>query len=198
MNDHYFSAKPTSTQKYKNIEVQLNNSIYTLQTSTGVFSPAHLDTGTAVLLKNVPSAKGNQLLDIGCGWGPLALTLALQSPKSTVYAVDVNERSLELTQANAKKLKLHNIKTTAPEGIHQGLKFDLIWSNPPIKVGKKELHNILNTWLPRLNEGGTAYLVVAKKLGAESLLKWLQQEYPAMECSRFARDKGFHVLKVQN
>ncbi|MFT4245489.1 MAG: methyltransferase [Micrococcaceae bacterium] len=198
MNDHYFSVNPTSTQKPKNIKVQLNGRTYTLQTSSGVFSPGHLDTGTAVLLKNVPPAKGNQLLDIGCGWGPIALTMALQSPKSTVYAVDVNERSLELTQTNAEKIELDNIKTNTPEEVPAELKFDLIWSNPPIKVGKKELHNILNTWLPRLNKGGTAYLVVAKKLGAESLLKWLQHEHPYMTCTRYARDKGFHVLKVQN
>ncbi|MFT4147204.1 MAG: methyltransferase [Micrococcaceae bacterium] len=198
MQEHYFSQQPSVKEKPKVIDVKLNGKEYKLQTSSGTFSPGHLDTGTKTLLDEVPAATGDIMLDVGCGWGPLALTMALQSPQAKVYAIDVNERSLELTQSNADFLGRRNIIVGKPENLDPKLEFDLIWSNPPIKVGKQELHHILQMWLPRLKKGGSAYLVVAKKLGAESLLKWLQAEFSTMECSRFARNKGFHVLKVQN
>ena len=167
-------------------------------TAGGIFSPEHIDQGTQVLLKHLESSNptGN-FLDIGCGWGPIALALALHSPRSTVYAIDVNERSLALTKMNAEKLGITNIVVCKPEDVPVDVEFDEIWSNPPIRVGKNVLHEILTTWINRLAAGGTARLVVQKNLGSDSLHKWLLQEFSEnFESTRIDTSKTFRVLRV--
>ncbi|AIY03899.1 MULTISPECIES: class I SAM-dependent methyltransferase [Arthrobacter] len=174
-----------------------------LQTAGGIFSPDGVDKGTIILLNEAPppATEGN-LLDIGCGWGPIALTLALRSPDTTVYAVDVNERSIELTQDNAKALGLDNVKASTPDAVDPDLRFNTIWSNPPIRVGKSELHSILLMWLPRLAQHGNAYLVVQKNLGSDSLQRWLAAEladhFPeaGFTVSRDSTHKAFRILRV--
>lgn len=196
--EHYFSAEPTTEFRPKTIRVNLLGQDFQLQTAGGVFSPDHLDTGTAMLLKHIEEApvSGN-LLDIGCGWGPIAISLALQAPEATVWAVDVNQRSLDLTNLNAKSLGITNIKTCLPDQVPADIEFSGIWSNPPIRVGKAELHGILQTWLPRLSAECESYLVVAKDLGADSLLKWLQAELPSeFDAQRIDTEKGFRIIRV--
>jgi 16S rRNA G1207 methylase RsmC len=196
--EHYFSAQPSGELKPKTIRVQLLGKDYQLQTAGGVFSPDHLDTGTAMLLNHIDQAptEGN-LLDLGCGWGPIAICLALKAPEAIIWAVDVNERSLELTRMNAEKLGIGNIKTCLPEEIPADLRFTGIWSNPPIRVGKEVLHEILLAWLPRLAPECEAYLVVAKDLGADSLLKWLQEKLdPSFDSARIDTEKGFRIIRV--
>lgn len=174
-----------------------------LQTAGGIFSPDGVDKGTTILLAEAPppAAEGN-LLDVGCGWGPVALTLALRSPAATVYAVDVNERSIGLTNENAKALGLANVRASTPDAVDPELRFETIWSNPPIRVGKDELHSILLMWLPRLAVGGNAYLVVQKNLGADSLQRWLAlelaQRFPeaGFKVSRDSTNKAFRILRV--
>ena len=174
-----------------------------LQTAGGIFSPDGVDKGTAILLNETPppAAEGH-LLDIGCGWGPVALTLALRSPAATVHAVDVNERSIELTNDNAKALGLDNVHASTPEGVDPDLRFNTIWSNPPIRVGKSELHSILLMWLPRLAQQGNAYLVVQKNLGSDYLQRWLAAElgeqFPeaGFTVARDSTNKAFRILKV--
>lgn len=174
-----------------------------LQTAGGIFSPDGVDKGTVILLNEAPppAAEGH-LLDIGCGWGPVALTLALRSPAATVHAVDVNERSIELTNDNAKALGLDNIHASTPEGVDPDVRFNTIWSNPPIRVGKSELHSILLMWLPRLAPQGNAYLVVQKNLGSDSLQRWLaaelREQFPeaGFTVVRDSTNKAFRILKV--
>jgi 16S rRNA G1207 methylase RsmC len=138
-------------------------------------------------------------LDVGCGWGPIALSLALQSPKATIWAVDVNQRSLDLTAANAAKLGLTNVKVAKPEDVPAELKFAGIWSNPPIRVGKEELHALLLNWLPKLAAGAESYLVVQKNLGADSLHRWLEAELPeGFSTIRVDSAKSYRVLRVKN
>ncbi|MDN6332824.1 MAG: class I SAM-dependent methyltransferase, partial [Micrococcaceae bacterium] len=145
-----------------------------------------------------PAAEG-PLLDIGCGWGPIALSMALASPSATVHAVDVNQRSLELTRENAQALSLDNVVATAPEAVDDDLRFQTIWSNPPIRVGKEILHGILLHWLPRLAVGGTAWLVVQKNLGSDSLQQWLVRELPTgFIVDRYSSAKTFRILRVRN
>lgn len=196
--DHYFSADPESDYKPKSIRVHLQGRDYQFQTAGGVFSPDHLDTGTAMLLEHIDEApRSGDLLDVGCGWGPIAIALALQAPEATVWAIDVNHRSLELTRANARALGLTNIRVCLPEEVPTDLEFSGIWSNPPIRVGKAELHSILQTWLPRLASECEAYLVVAKDLGADSLLKWLQSELPnEFDSQRIDTAKGFRIMRI--
>lgn len=201
--DHYFTSQPSTPLKRRPLTVWLAGAERTLETAGGIFSPDGVDKGTAVLLNGAPppAAEGN-LLDIGCGWGPVALTLALRSPGAAVHAVDVNERSIELTTDNAKALGLANVHASTPDAVDPELRFNTIWSNPPIRVGKAGLHSILLMWLPRLADGGTAYLVVQKNLGADSLQRWLAAElderFPdaSFKVSRDSTHKAFRILKV--
>jgi 16S rRNA (guanine1207-N2)-methyltransferase len=196
---HYFSATPAGPFTRKPLTVELAGQTRRVQTSTGIFSPDGIDKGTAILLAEVPDpAPEGNLLDIGCGWGPIALTMGLKSPAARVYAVDVNERCITLTNENAASLGLANVTASAPEAVDPELRFDTIWSNPPIRIGKEELHSLLKLWLPRLAPGGTAWLVVQKNLGADSLQRWLAAELDeSFSVSRESTSKSFRILTVR-
>jgi len=195
---HYFSTSPAGPFTRKPLTVELAGETRRLHTSTGIFSPDGIDKGTAVLLAEVPPPhpQGN-LLDIGCGWGPIALTMALLAPQSKVYAVDVNERCIALTNENAATLGLSNVVADTPGAVDPEVRFDTIWSNPPIRIGKDELHALLKLWLPRLADGGTAWLVVQKNLGSDSLQRWLAAELDSsFTVTRASTSKTFRILKV--
>ncbi|OII38967.1 MFS transporter [Curtobacterium sp. MMLR14_010] len=198
-NDHYFSATPESQARPRQIEVTLAGRSLSLTTAAGVFSPDGLDRGTRVLLNAVPApATDRALLDVGCGWGPIAITMALRSPDTQVWGVDVNERVLDLARQNAATAGASNVSIALPSDVPADLRFRTIWSNPPIRVGKDELHAILLTWLPRLEVSGDAWLVVSKDLGGDSLQRWLGEELGASyEVTRATTDKGFRVLRVR-
>ena len=190
--NHYFDPGDGEWTP-REIQVELDGREFTLETAPGTFSPEHLDTGTRILLETVPDPIGT-VLDIGCGWGPIALTAALRSPESDVWGVDVNKRGLELTTRNAVRVGASRVHAVLPADVPADLRFDTIWSNPPIRVGKAELHTILETWLPRLNPGGEAWLVVAKSLGANSVMKWLAERWPEAEVTKPEIGKGFWVI----
>jgi 16S rRNA (guanine1207-N2)-methyltransferase len=198
-NEHYFSASPGSELKPRIIRAKLAGIDRELTTASGVFSPERIDAGTSVLLASVPSPPpGGNLLDLGCGWGPIALTLALESPHATVWAVDVNERALELVNLNAEKLGITNINTSKPEDVPSDILFMTVWSNPPIRVGKDELHGLLTMWLPRLESGCDGWLVVQRNLGSDSLHRWLQATFPhEFVFTRAATNKGYRVLRAR-
>lgn len=199
--EQYFSAEPASRDVRRTLHVSLRGHDAQVEVSNGVFSAHRLDLGTSVLLRHAPEPPENgTFLDIGCGWGPIALTLGLESPKADIWALDVNERALELTRANAKKLGLtDHIHPAKALEIPADLTFDLIWSNPPIRIGKDELHALLMAWLPRLNPGGYAYLVVQKNLGSDSLIKWLAAELgDDFSVAKYASSKGYRVIEVQH
>lgn len=193
---HYFSEEPAGDFTPKVLSVELAGRTVQVLTAPGIFSPGGVDKGTRILLDQVPAPEGKRLLDIGCGWGPIALTMAMLAPAAQVYGVEVNSRSARLTQMNAERLGLGNITVSSPEALDESLTFDTIWSNPPIRVGKEVLHEIMQTWLPRLAPGGSAYLVVQKNLGSDSLHKWLEQTFPSLETSRYSTSKGFRILRV--
>jgi 16S rRNA G1207 methylase RsmC len=197
--DHYFSQEPSSPLKPKTIQIPVAGEMVDVTTASGTFSPTQLDFGTEVLIEQMDLApdSGN-LLDLGCGWGPIALNLGKLRPNTKVWAVDVNTRSVELTQANAKKLGISNIAALPPDQVPADLRFSGIWSNPPIRIGKKELHELLLRWLPRLDSGAEAYLVVQKNLGSDSLQKWLTEELATgFEVSRYTSIKTYRVLKIK-
>lgn len=198
-SEHYFSPVPESELKPRTIRARLAGREVELVTSNGVFSPERIDTGTQVLLSSVPAAPpGGNLLDLGCGWGPIALTLALESPHATVWAVDVNERALDLVRANAEKMSIDNIKAVTPEMIPDEVRFMTIWSNPPIRVGKNELHGMLQLWLPKLDSECDAWLVVQRNLGSDSLHRWLQSTFPEeFSFVRATTSKGYRVLRAR-
>lgn len=198
-SDHYFTASPSSAENLRRIRVTLAGRVGEVTTAGGIFSPDHIDTGTAVLLANTPPPPpGGNLLDLGCGWGPIALSLALESPHATVWAVDVNERALDLVRRNAEEWGLTNVRTAVPADVPADVMFRTIRSNPPIRVGKSELHDLLETWMPRLDERSDAWLVVQRNLGSDSLQRWLAATFDAgYAVSRSATGKGFRVLKVR-
>ena len=198
-DDHYFSSTPASALQLRPIKVNLLGNSYGLTTANSVFSPDRIDAGTQVLLANTPAPPpGGNLLDLGCGWGPISLSLALASPRSTVWAVDVNERALDLVRRNALTLGLTNINACRPEDVPADIKFMTIWSNPPIRVGKEELHRMLEHWLPRLESETDAWPVVQRNLGSDSLHRWLEGTLPEnFTVTRAATSKGYRVLRVR-
>lgn len=198
-SDHYFSAAPSSPEQQRRIRVRLAGRDLEVTTARGVFSPDHVDAGTAVLLANTPPPPpGGNLLDLGCGWGPIALSLALDSPRATVWAVDVNERALDLVRLNAASLGLDNVNAVRPEDVPDDVVFRTIRSNPPIRVGKNELHGMLERWIPRLDQRSDAWLVVQRNLGSDSLQRWLAATFPrGYSVQRAATGRGFRVIKVR-
>lgn len=199
-NEHYFSSTPESELKLRQITVSLAGRTHTVTTAGGIFSPDRLDAGTQVLLTNTPPPPpGGNFLDLGCGWGPIALTLALESPRATVWAVDVNDRALDLVRRNAEALGLDNVNAVRPEDVPPEVQFRTIWSNPPIRVGKEILHDMLTRWLPRLEKESDAWLVVQRNLGSDSLQRWLEGTLPTdFAVSRATISKGYRVLKVRH
>jgi len=198
--EHYFSATPGGELKLRAISVHLAGRTLAVTTAGGVFSPERVDAGTGVLLGHTPAPPpGGNLLDLGCGWGPIALTLAMESPHATVWAVDVNQRALDLLRRNADGLGITNINAVRPDDVPGDIGFTTIWSNPPIRVGKNELHDMLVRWLPRLDSGSDAWLVVQRNLGSDSLHRWLQGALPDdFAVLRAATHKGYRVLRVRH
>ena len=198
-SDHYFTAAPASPENLRKIRVSLAGGELEVTTAGGVFSPDRLDAGTAVLLANMPPVPpGGDLLDLGSGWGPISLAMALASPHATVWAVDVNERALDLVRRNAAALGLTNVNASLPDDVPEHVSFRTIRSNPPIRVGKNELHGLLERWIPRLDERSDAWLVVQRNLGADSLQRWIGSTFhPGYSVFRTATGKGYRILKVR-
>jgi 16S rRNA G1207 methylase RsmC len=194
---HYFDERPMVESDAAIVDVALPGVAFTMATDRGVFSHGHLDTGTSLLVREAPApAAAGELLDLGCGSGAIALTLALRSPAARVWAVDVNARALDLTTANAARNGLTTIHAVPPDSVPDDVRFDTIWSNPPIRIGKQPLQRLLLQWLSRLAPGGTAVLVVQKHLGADSLQRWLgEQGHPAQ---RIASRAGYRLLQVDS
>ncbi|SMH47514.1 16S rRNA m(2)G 1207 methyltransferase [Rathayibacter oskolensis] len=196
--EHYFTSTPDGDLRPRRIPVRLAGRDLEVTTAGGVFSPGHIDLGTRVLLNAVPEppAEGD-LLDLGCGWGPIALTLALDSPGARIWAVDVNQRALELVRRNCTELGLTNVNAVLPGDVPAGLRFGAIWSNPPIRIGKDGLHELLQHWLPRLDDDADAWLVVQRNLGSDSLQAWLTEAFAGrLEVERVSSAKGFRVLRT--
>jgi 16S rRNA G1207 methylase RsmC len=195
MDEHYFSADPRVPFKRVPVSARVWGHDLELTSGSGVFAQGRLDVGTAVLFRETPPPEaGSTYLDLGCGYGVIATALALSRPQARVWAVDVNERALLLTRENAAAGGIADrVTACSPAEVPAGLVVDEIWSNPPIRIGKPALHELLLTWLPRLAPGGRAVMVVGKNLGADSLQRWLdEQGYPTR---RLASAKGFRVLE---
>ncbi|TNC31755.1 class I SAM-dependent methyltransferase [Mumia zhuanghuii] len=197
MTEHYFDATPTGPEGRRDVTARIWEHDYVFTTAAGVFARDGLDKATAVLLRTFdPPDHASTVLDLGCGWGPIACAVASEVPGCTVHAVDTNTRALELTRDNAARAGVADrVLATLPGDVPATVTFDEIWSNPPIRIGKEALHELLLGWLPRLSPDGVARLVVGKNLGADSLTRWLtDQGWPT---ERVTSAKGFRVLLVR-
>ena len=202
VSEHYFTESPSSEAKARELRLELAGREVTVETVSGTFSPTRLDLGTSVLLRHLPEPPAGDVLDLGCGWGPIALHTALEAKDAEVelrvWALDVNSRSLKTTAANARRLGLETVRTVTAEDIPADVQFAAIRSNPPIRIGKEALHELLETWLPRLAPGGRADLVVSKNLGADSLQRWIAGMLgDGFEVVRTGSSKGFRVLTIR-
>lgn len=200
MGDHYFSEAPSSVDRPRRVRIPIAGREVEVTTNAGVFSPDRLDVGTRVLLGNSPAPPaGGDFLDLGCGWGPIALDLAGASPHARVWAVDVNERALDLVRKNAEEHGLGNVMAVRPDEVPADVRFRTIRSNPPIRVGKAILHDLMETWLPLLDERSDAYLVVKRDLGSDSLQRWLDATLPGdFSVHRYATAKGYRIIRVRH
>jgi 16S rRNA (guanine1207-N2)-methyltransferase len=193
---HYFSEQPKGAEMRRTITARVWGRELRLITASGVFAADGLDLGTAVLLRASPLPEGKpRILDLGCGYGPIALAIAVHSPGALIDAVDVNERALALCRDNAMALGVADrVRVLRPEEVAADTRYDEIWSNPPIRIGKQALHELLLSWLARLAPDGVARLVVGKNLGADPLQRWLIEQ--GFGCERAASAKGFRVLLI--
>ena len=190
----YFDSEPTATSSERTVELVLPDVQTTLVTDRGVFSADHVDTGSKLLLLDGPVAipTDRVLVDVGCGYGPIAYTLAARNPDATVYAVDVNQRARALCARNTASLG--NVVVASPDEVPSDLVVDRVWSNPPIRVGKQVLHDLMDHWLGQLGPEGSAHLVVQKHLGADSLHSWLERS--GWQVQRRTSKKAFRLLDV--
>ncbi len=195
MSTQYFAERPRAASRPGTVHVVLPDVHLELATDAGVFSAGRLDPGTRLLLETAPPPPADgDLLDLGCGYGPLALVAAARAPGAAVWAVDVNQRALDLCRRNAAAAGLGGVRCVAPDDPALPGQFGVIWSNPPIRIGKAALHGLLTGWLARLAPGGAAYLVVQRHLGSDSLQRWLAGAGWAAD--RVAARAGYRVLAV--
>lgn len=195
---HYFDEQPNVRSRPEEYVIEGPAGPLRIVSDAGVFSHGRLDRGTAVLLDrpeldSLLPGTGN-LLDLGCGAGPIAVWLASRRPACTVWAVDTNARAVELCAGNARRNGLANVRACSPEGVDGTTRFAAIVTNPPVRVGKSAMHEMLRHWLSRLEAGGSAYLVVGRHLGADSLVRWLEAE--GFVVARMASAKGYRVLRA--
>jgi 16S rRNA (guanine1207-N2)-methyltransferase len=186
---------PTVPSEPSTITARLRGRTVRLHTDRGVFSRTGLDAGTQVLLSEVPSPPpAGDLLDLGCGYGPIAAAMAFEAPRARVWAVDVNSRARALCERNCAELGLGNVTVCAPDDVPASVRFAAVWSNPPIRIGKAAVHEMLGRWLGRLADDAVAYLVVQKNLGSDSLQSWLTASgWPTL---RRTSRRAFRVLEV--
>jgi 16S rRNA G1207 methylase RsmC len=194
VEEHYFTADPSVAFKRSPVTVAVWGQKLALDTASGVFAQGRLDIGTSILLRETDPPPPGTILDLGCGYGVIGLAIARAVPDATVWGIDVNERALRVANENAESLGLSaTFRAVLPDEVPD-IEFDAIWSNPPIRIGKEALHELLLTWLPRLAPGGHATMVVGRNLGADSLAKWLDvQGFPTR---KLASAKGFRVLET--
>ena len=219
-SSHYFDSDPSIGSSVKTISLVLPDMRLELRTDRGVFARDRVDAGTKLLLLDPPPIQGSDragelgpsrgptpvsptdgaatdertLVDVGAGYGPIACVLASRNPTATVWAVEVNGRARELCRQNAELAGLSNVIVVGPEDVPEDLRVDEVWSNPPIRIGKSQLHELLISWLTRLQPTGTGQLVVQRHLGADSLQRWLVTQ--GWEVRRRRSRKAFRLLEV--
>ncbi len=189
---HYFTNDEELKSKEMTHQVMIRNIDLSFITDHGVFSKKGLDFGTRTLLESIPmDTIHGKVLDFGCGYGPIGIFLKKYNQDLDIHMIDINKRSLNLALKNAI---LNDVVVNIYESdMYQNVSetFDYIVTNPPIRVGKKILYEILKTAKEHLKKGGAIYFVIHKDQGAKSVMKDMENEY---EVSLVAKNKGFYVI----
>ncbi len=195
MNDHYYTREPASESRPAECAFTYRGIGMTFVTDAGVFSRGEVDNGTRALLEALPEEMAGEILDLGCGWGVIGISVALKWPEARVTMADVNLRALELARKNAEKNRA-GVTCAESDGMEAfaGKAFDAVITNPPIRAGKQVIYKMFADAAECLKPGGALYLVIRKQQGAESCLKYLQTLYPRVE--KLDRSGGFWVLKA--
>lgn len=193
MNEHYYTQSPQSASEERRFQLEFEGETYSFIYDNGVFSKGRLDDGTRILLSAVGSVDGN-VLDLGCGWGPVGTILAHRNPAARLLMTDVNERALALSEKNLRLNRIANARTLASDGFENidGY-FDCILTNPPIRAGKQVIYGMFDDALEHLKPGGVLYIVIRRQQGAESALKYLEKA----DAQVIERDKGYWVIRCQ-
>lgn len=195
MPQYYYSKHPDAPHQVRRHDTTLNGFNFQFLTDNGVFSKRGIDYGSIALLKQVSFGQVPQgpVLDLGCGYGPIGLTLAQMAPQRLVWLSDVNERALKLTQKNADLNHIKNVKILSSSIYDQiDEKFAMIATNPPIRAGKKVVMTMLIDAAQHLVSGGVLYTVVRRKQGEPSAFKAMKKTYG--NCQILKRDKGYYIL----
>ena len=195
MNDHYYTRVPQSESKPVGCEYTYRGVALTFQTDAGVFSKGEVDTGTRLLLEALPEEMSGEILDLGCGWGVIGISIAKKWPGTRVTMADVNTRALDLSRENAKRNGAE-VTCVESDGMAElaGKTFNAVVTNPPIRAGKQVIYKMFADAAAQLNPGGALYLVIRKQQGAESCMKYLQTIYDTVE--KLDKSGGFWVIKA--
>ena len=195
MNDHYYTRDPRSASRPAECTFTYRGLDLVFRTDAGVFSRGEVDTGTQVLLEALPEEMHGEILDLGCGWGVIGISIARKWPETRVTMADVNTRALELSRENAKRNRAEVICAES-DGMEafRGKAFDAVVTNPPIRAGKQVIYRMFADAAEALKPDGALYLVIRKQQGAESCIRYLQTIYASVE--KLDRSGGFWVLKA--
>ena len=192
MSEMYYTREPASESRPVSCAFEYRGHALRFTTDAGVFSRGELDPGSRLLLDALPVLRGD-VLDLGCGWGPVGIAVAAANPEARVTLVDVNLRALRLSEENARQ---NQVRVTCLESDGFGAlsgSFDAVITNPPIRAGKQVIYGMFADARKHLRPGGSLYLVIRKQQGAESCLRYLQTLFPRVE--KLRRSAGYWVLQ---
>ena len=195
MNDHYFSASPESAHRYAEAEYVYRGETLRFLTDAGVFSRGEVDFGTDVLLRALPQDLAGRVLDLGCGWGAVGVSVGKKYPACALVMCDVNERALELARKNAAANGV-KAETAQSDGLEQVEgPFDYILTNPPIRAGKQVIYRLFAESARKLSPEGALYIVIRKQQGAESAVKYLKTIFQQVDT--VDKSGGFWVIRCR-
>jgi 16S rRNA (guanine1207-N2)-methyltransferase len=197
LSEHYYSRTQKVESEPKFWDFTLRNQLFRFKTDNGVFSKKEVDFGSRLLIEafELPNVEGS-VLDVGCGYGPIGLSIAKNYPERIVHMIDVNERAIELSKANAEQNAVHNVEIYESDTLINVKEFNFaaILTNPPIRAGKKTVHDIFEQSYEHLVAGGELWIVIQKKQGAPSALEKLKERFTTVET--IDKSKGYFIIKA--
>jgi len=196
MSEHYFSAQPQAARRPRTVTVALRGREYVFVTDAGVFSRGRVDKGTRLLIEHLPLPAAGPVLDLGCGYGPVGVVVAAESPAARVLMVDVNERAVALARENLARNGIGNASAVVGDGFGPaaGRKFSLIVSNPPIRAGKRVVYRWVEEAYRHLEPGGRLLMVARTSQGARSLAQHMAAVFGNVR--EVAKGGGYRVLEA--